>query len=352
MGKIAGSGKWGVKMKALVFHGDNDLRFEEVPIPGMGEDEALVKVKAVGICGSDVHGYLGKTGRRTPPMIMGHEFSGAVEKIGANVTRVKPGDQVVVFPYTTCGHCSYCQTGAVNQCPEKKFFGVFTANGAMAQYVSARSDLLFPLPGGTDFIHGALAEPLSVAARAVAKAEIHPETTVTIIGAGTIGLMCLILARIRKPTYTVVVDLMESRLRLARELGADFTFNPKDDDPTRFIHERLWGGTGVVIEAVGIDKTVQQSVQRAARGGKVVIVGLSQRMMDLDMHEIVNKEVRIEGSFLYDRREFQDILKQLPALKPSLDKMVSLTSPLSEGVELFKRLAKMEDNLLKVVLTD
>ena len=339
-------------MKALVFHGDHDLRFEEVPIPRMGEDEVLVKVKAVGICGSDVHGYLGKTGRRTPPMVMGHEFSGIVEKPGAAVKDVKPGDQVVVFPYTTCGHCSFCQKGVINQCPDKKFFGVFTANGAMAQYVSARGDLLFPLPDGTDFIHGALAEPLSVAARAVSKADIHSESTVTIIGAGTIGLMCLILAKIQKPRYTVVVDIMDSRLRLARELGADFTFNPKDDDPTRIIHERLKGGTGVVIEAVGIDKTVRQSIQWVARGGKVVIVGLSQKIMALDMHEIVNKEVRIEGSFLYDRREFQDILKQLPALKPSLDKMVSLTSPLSEGVELFKRLAGMDETLLKVVLTD
>lgn len=339
-------------MKALVFHGNHDLRFEEVPVPEMGDDEALVKVKAVGICGSDVHGFLGRTGRRTPPMIMGHEFSGRVEKTGASVTNVKPGDKVVVFPYTICGHCSHCQAGVINQCPDKKFFGVFTANGAMAQYVSARSDLLFPLPDGTEYIHGALAEPLSVAARAVNKAGIHPEKTVTIIGAGTIGLMCLILARAKRPGHTVVVDLMDSRLNLARQLGADLTFNPTHDDPLRFINEKLQGGSRVVIEAVGIEKTVQQSIQWAARGGKVVIVGLSQRMMNLDMHEIVNKEVRMEGSFLYDRREFEEILKQLPVLKPSLDQMISLTAPLSEGAELFRRLAQMDETLLKVVLTD
>jgi 2-desacetyl-2-hydroxyethyl bacteriochlorophyllide A dehydrogenase len=339
-------------MKALVFHGDHDVRFEEVPVPAVDEQEVLVKVKAVGICGSDIHGYEGKTGRRTPPMIMGHEFSGVVEKAGSGVKNVKAGDRVVVFPYTTCGHCSFCQTDVVNQCPEKKFFGVFAVNGAMAQYISARSDLLFPLPDGTEYAHGALAEPLSVSARTVSKAAIRPESTVTIFGAGTIGLMCLILSKALKPKYTVVVDLMESRLRLARELGADYTFNPKKDDPARFVNGELRGGTSVVIEAVGIDKTVQQSIQWAMRGGKVVIVGLSQRMMALDMHEIVNKEVKIEGSFLYDRREFQDVLKQLRALKPSLDKMISLTAPLSEGVPLFKRLANMEDNLVKVVLTD
>jgi len=339
-------------MKALVFHGDNDLRYEEVPNPEISDHEALVKVKAVGICGSDVHGYLGKTGRRTPPMIMGHEFSGVVEKIGKSVENVKPGDEVVVFPYTTCGHCFYCRKEAINQCPDKKFFGVFTANGAMAEYISARSNLLLPLPEGTDYLHGALVEPLSVALRAVNRAGIHPESTVTLIGAGTIGLMCLILAKVQKPKCIVMVDIIESRLRLARELGADLIFNSKDNDPASFISHPLKGGTRVVIEAVGIEKTVQQSIQWVARGGKVVIVGLSQRMMSVDIHEIVNKEVRIEGSFLYDRREFQDILKQLPALKPSLDKMVSLTAPLAEGVELFKRLAGMKDNLLKVVLTD
>ena len=339
-------------MKALVFHGNHDLRFEEVPVPGIGDDEALVKVKAVGICGSDVHGFLGKTGRRIPPMIMGHEFSGRVEKTGAAVTNVKPGDRVVVFPYTTCGHCSHCQAGVINQCPDKKFFGVFTDNGAMTQYVSARSDLLFRLPDGTEYIHGALAEPLSVAARAVNKADIQPEKTVTIIGAGAIGLMCLILSKAKRPRNMVVVDLMDSRLKLARQLGADLTFNPAHDDPLRFINETLHGGTRAVIEAVGIEKTVQQSIQWAARGGKVVIVGLSQKMMNLDMHEIVNKEIRMEGSFLYDRREFEEILKQLPVLKPSLDKMISLTAPLSEGAELFRRLAQMDETLLKVVLTD
>ena len=339
-------------MKALVFHGDHDVRYEEVPVPAVTDREALVKVRAVGICGSDIHGYEGRTGRRTPPMIMGHEFSGVVEKVGRDVKNVKPGDKVVVFPFTTCEHCIYCQKNAINQCPEKRFFGVFTANGAMAQYVAARSDLLFPLPDGTEFLHGALAEPLSVSARAVSKADIRPEDTVAIIGAGTIGLMSLILSKIRKPRYTVVVDLVDNRLRLARELGADYVFNPKKDDPARFVDQELKGGTSKVIEAVGIDQTVRQSIQWAIRGGKVVIVGLSQKMMALDMHEIVNKEVKIEGSFLYDRREFQDILKQLQVLRPSLEKLVSLSAPLAEGVRLFDRLARMEDDLLKVVLTD
>jgi 2-desacetyl-2-hydroxyethyl bacteriochlorophyllide A dehydrogenase len=339
-------------MKALVFHGECDLRYEEVPFPEMKDDEALIRVKAVGICGSDVHGYLGNTGRRTPPMIMGHEFSGIVEKVGSAVKNLKIGEKVVVFPSAGCGHCSYCQKGAVNQCPDKKVLGSFTTNGAMAEYISVRGDLLFPLPIENEYAHGALAEPLSVALRAVNKADLHPETTVTIVGSGVIGLMCLILAKRQKPKSIAVVDIVNRRLDLALELGADFVFNPKRREPSGFINDPFNGGTDVVIEAVGVTKTVRQSIQWAARGGKIVIVGLSQKLMELDMHEIVNKEVRIEGSFLYNRQDFQTILKELSALKPSLDKLISLTAPLREGVDLFKRLAEMDEKLLKVILTD
>ena len=338
-------------MKALVFHGDNDLRYEEVPFPEMKDNEALIRVKAVGICGSDVHGYLGKTGRRTPPMIMGHEFSGMVEKAGSAVRNFNKGDKVVVFPAAGCGHCLYCQRGAVNQCPDKTVLSSFSTNGAMAEYISVRGDLLFPLPIGSEYAHGALTEPLNVALRAVNKADLRPATTVTIIGSGVIGLMCLILAKQQKPRTIRVVDIVDSRLDLALELGADFVFNPKTHKPFGFAKNSLNGGADVVIEAVGVAKTVQQSIQWAARGGKIVIVGLSQKFMELEMHEIVNKEVRIEGSFLYNRQDFQAILEKLPALRPSLDRLISLTAPLREGIDLFKRLAEMDEKLLKVILT-
>ena len=339
-------------MKALVFHGDHDLRYEEVPLPGIGDQEVLIKVKAVGICGSDVHGYEGKSGRRTPPMIMGHEFSGIVERTGGRVETAKPGDRVAVFPFATCGHCGFCRKGAVNQCAHRRFLGVFDVNGAMAEFVAVRQELLYSLPDGADYAVGALIEPLSVAARAVSKADIQPGDTVTIIGAGTIGLLCLILAEAKRPKLRVAVDVMDRRLSVARQLGADFTFNPKDNDASQFISEKLAGGADVVIEAVGIEKTVQESMRWVATGGKVAIVGLSQRMMSLDMHEIVSKEVKIEGSFLYDRFEFEAILQRLSALRASLERLISLRAPLSGGVELFKRLARMDEDLVKVILTD
>jgi len=340
-------------MKALVFHGDNDLRYEDVPTPAYGPDEVLVKVKAVGICGSDVAGYQGKTGRRTPPMIMGHEFAGVVEYAGVNVSGVKAGDQVVVYPYTSCGTCVSCTKGMSNACSHKQFFGVFTINGAMAEYVSVRSDLLYPLPAGADLRHGAMAEPLSVALRCVEKAAITKDSTVTIVGAGTIGLMCLLLIKIRQPRTIAVLDISDERLELARDLGADITINPAKENPSEVIAARFpSGGTSVVIEAVGIENTLSQAVALAERGGRISVVGMSQRMIPVDMHEVIGKELQIISSFQYDRRQFEHVLASLPALKADLDRVISHSKPLRQGVEMYERLAKAEPGLIKVILTD
>jgi 2-desacetyl-2-hydroxyethyl bacteriochlorophyllide A dehydrogenase len=340
-------------MRALVFHGIRELRYEEVATPKWAATEVLVRVKAVGICGSDVHGYLGTTGRRIPPMIMGHEFAGVVEAIGADATGVGIGDRVAVFPYVTCGLCSSCREGRVNACPDKRMFGTFSTNGGMAQFVSVPATVLFPLPEDASFVHGALGEPLSVAARTVGKAAVAPGASVTIIGAGPIGLMCLILAKARGAKRIGVIDISEERLALARELGAAWVSNPQTKNSTDVLSIHLdERGADTVIEAVGIEATVSLAIQLVARGGKLVIVGMLEKRMPVDMHEIVSKEIRIEGSFLYGRQEFQGVLGQIESLRPQLDKIVSHTAPLSQGAEFFARLAAGEANACKVVLTD
>lgn len=340
-------------MKALVFYGDNQLKYVDVPAPVYGENEVLVKVKAVGICGSDVAGYLGKTGRRTPPMIMGHEFAGVVEQVGASVTNVKVGDSVVVFPYTSCAACESCAKGMTSACEHKRFFGVFAVNGGMAEYVSAGSDLLYPLPAGTELKHGAMAEPLSVASRCVDKAAITPGSTLTIIGAGTIGLMCLLLAKLRQPRTIAVLDISDERLELARSLGADLIINPGKESPSEVMAAHFpSGGTSAVIEAVGVESTLSQAVALAERGGRISVVGMSQRMIAVDLYEVIGKELQINGSFQYDRKQFENVLACLPALKDDLDRVISHVEPLAKGVEMYERLAKTEPGMMKVILTD
>ena len=330
-------------MKALVFHGDKDLRFEDRPMPAAGPGGVLLRVGAVGICGSDVHGYLGKTGRRTPPMIMGHEFAGVVAKIGEGVSKVQPGLPVAVFPYTSCGACANCREGATASCPDKRMFGVFSVNGAMAEYVAAPADLLIPLPPKTEMTQAALAEPLSVAAHGIEKAGLVPGSRLAIVGAGAIGLMCLVLAGQAGVRSITVLDIAADRLDLAAELGASQVV--------------LIGGqevpadsADVVIEAVGVDSTLAQALRLARRGGKVVVLGMSQQWIPVDMHDIVGREIRLEGSFNYSFEEFRRVVEILPALREPLARVISHVVPLDRGVEMFHRLAQGETGLRKVVL--
>jgi L-iditol 2-dehydrogenase len=308
------------QMKALVFHGDNDLRFEERPAPAPGPDEALIRVGAVGICGSDVHGYLGKTGRRTPPMIMGHEFAGTIEQVGKNVKGLQPGQPVAVFPYTSCGMCTCCREGATASCPDKRMFGVFNVNAA-------------------------LAEPLSVAAHGVEKAGLGKDSRLAIVGAGAIGLMCLVLAIQKGVKSIAVLDIAADRLELARKMGAGQVIHGgRDEVPA--------AAADVVIEAVGIANTLTQALRLAARGGKVVVLGMSQQVIPVDMFDLVGREIRLEGSFNYDVEEFRRIVAMLPTLREHLDRVVSHVVPLRQGVEMFHRLAKGEAGMRKVILAD
>ena len=332
-------------MKALVFRGDNDLRYEDWPVPRVGPADVLVRVGAVGICGSDVHGFLGKTGRRTAPMIMGHEFAGDVMRVGKRVRELRPGQRVAVFPYASCGSCACCRDGAAAACPVKRMFGVFDVNGGMAEYVSVPARQLIPLPRGAEVVHAALAEPLSVAAHGVAKAGLKRGTRLAIVGAGTIGLMCLVLAKRLNVESVTVLDLAPDRLRLAKRMGA-----------ARVIHSDRGaappsGRFDVVIEAVGVAATLNQAVRLARRGGQVVVLGMSQREIPLDMFDIVAREIRLEGSFNYNLQEFARIVGMLPSLRTDLDRVVSHLVPLEHGVDMFRRLAQGEAGMCKVILT-
>jgi len=339
-------------MKALVYHGPEDLRYEEVPVPRYSDDEVLVKIMAVGICGSDVHGYLGKTGRRTPPMIMGHEMSGIIVEKGKNVKNFEVGDRVAVFPYVTCNQCSYCQNGLFNCCENKKFFGVFSNSGGMAEYLNVPEALLLKMPDGVSYEIAAMIEPLSVSYSGVKKGDINKEKNVVIIGAGPIGLMCLMISKKLNPKSITVIDLSQNRLELARKLGANNVINPNFEDASEKV-KSLFGDEGahVVIEAVGIEPTIRQAVSIAAAKGKVVLIGMSQKMVNMDVFEIICKEIDVIGSFLYTIEEYKEILNNLAEYEESLKECISLKADLSEGVKIFRELAESSDKIIKAILT-
>jgi len=219
-------------MRALMYQGPKTMNIMDIPDVTPKKNEVKIAPKYVGICGSDVHGYLGTTGRRIPPMVMGHEMSGVVLEVGSEVTRFKPGDRVTVQPILYCGECDYCKQGLVNICANRRFLGTMTQNGTFMDAICVDEKNVFSLPGSISDIEGALIEPFAVAYRAVRQALPRPVEgkTVMICGAGTIGLLLLIIAKCFSAGKTIVTDLSDFRLKLAKQNGADIVINPARQD--------------------------------------------------------------------------------------------------------------------------
>jgi 2-desacetyl-2-hydroxyethyl bacteriochlorophyllide A dehydrogenase len=341
-------------MKALVYYGPEDLRLAEIadlePAPG----EALIRVRACGICGSDVHGYLGITGRRIPPMVMGHEFSGDVAEVGEGVTDIKVGDRVAPYPVIFCGDCEPCRHGNVHVCLHKKSLGVLECNGAMAEYVSLPAKLLFKLADTISYEVGSMIEPLAVSYRGVNHAGDLTDKNVFIVGAGTIGLLALAVVKMRNPAKIFVSDLSDIRLGVAKKMGADTIINPSKDNVGDIINRETGGvGVDVAFEAVGATPTVQQAMAGLRVGGTAVWIGNSAKMININMQEIVTRELRVFGTFLYTFKEFGDVVDLLNSGKLNVEPMISLKAPMMEkGVELFARLAKDPGQLIKVILNN
>jgi len=333
--------------------GPKDLALRDVAIPEPGPLDVLIKVRAVGICGSDVHGWLGITGRRIPPVIMGHEFSGVVAQVGSAVTRFAPGDAVIPQPINACGECEYCRAGKNQLCSKRTLLGVMDINGAMAEYVSVPEHLLYRKPDGFSFETAALTEPFAVAYTAVRKRDDWEGKTVMIIGSGTIGLCILKMLRPYKPAKILMCDLSDVRLETALRMGADAVVNPRREDYLMQI-SRLTDGRMLdfTIEAVGVEATVNQSIRALRPGGISVWVGVSQQEMTINMHDVVTKDRTIIGSMNYSHLDFGEALRLLAAGKVDRpEELITKTVPLEQAAEMFTQLHDNPDGYLKVLIT-
>lgn len=291
-------------MKAAIMTEPRTIVTTELPVPEPGEHEALIKVMAVGVCGSDVHYYEhGRIGSAIVqyPMILGHECAGEVIAVGPGVTRVKAGDRVAIEPQTTCGRCSACKSGKYNLCPEVEFFATPPIDGAFAQYVKAREDLLFPIPDTLSYEEAALVEPFSVGIHAANRTNLKPGSSVAIMGMGPVGLLAVAAAKAYGASRIYVTDLEPVRLEAARKLGATHAINVRDQDAVETI-KALNGRSGVDVawETAGNPLALQSALLSLKRGGKLAVVGLPvQAEVPLNIHFISDHEVDIYGVFRY-----------------------------------------------------
>lgn len=291
-------------MKVAVMNGIGEMGYTERPIPQAKEDEVLVKLEYVGICGSDMHYYeMGRIGDYIvePPFVLGHEPGGTVVEVGKNVTHLKPGDRVALEPGKTCGRCRFCREGKYNLCPDVVFFATPPVDGVFQEYVAHPEDLCFKLPENVSTLEGALIEPLAVGFHAAKQGDAHAGQTAVVFGAGCIGLVSMMALKACGVSRVYVVDVMQKRLDKALELGADGVINGKEDDVLAMARELTDGeGFDLAIETAGTEITTNQAIQAVRKGSNIVLVGYGKTgMMNMMMSLALDKEVTFKTVFRY-----------------------------------------------------
>jgi L-iditol 2-dehydrogenase len=344
-----------IAMKALVLEDYHHLVYKDVPEPHLGPEDVLVRVKACGICGSDIHGLDGSSGRRIPPLIMGHEASGVIARVGSQITGWREGERVTFDSTVYCGTCHFCRQGAINLCDNRRVLGVscddYRQNGAFAEFVAVPARILYRLPEGLSFEQAAMVEGLSIAVHAVERTPISLNDTAVVVGSGMIGLLVIQVLRATGCGRIIAVDLDPVRLELALQLGADEGFKSDEVDVVAQVHERTAGrGADVSFEVAGLEPTLKLAIQCLRKGGSATLVGNLSPTTDFLFQWVVTRELTLYGSCA-SRGEYPACLDMMARGAINVDAMISALAPLAEGVSWFRRLYDGEPGLLKVILT-
>jgi L-iditol 2-dehydrogenase len=341
-------------MKALLLSAYKHLEVQYLPIPVPGPQEVLVRVAACGICGSDVHGYDGSSGRRIPPLVMGHEAAGTVAGVGSEISGLAEGDRVTFDSTVYCGACEFCRRGDVNLCNVRQVIGVscmeFKRDGAFAEYVAVPARIVYRLPDTLAFAEAAMLEAVSVALHAVHISELEGGETALVIGAGMIGLLVLQAARVAGCARIFVADVDATRLKLAADLGADGTVQGGEVGLEQEILRHTGGiGVDVVFEAVGRSETVAAAIDCVRKGGTVTLIGNIAPEVSMPLQKVVTRQIRLQGSCA-SAGEYPEAIELVSTGKIRVGPLITAIAPLSDGPTWFQRLYDREPNLMKIVL--
>jgi L-iditol 2-dehydrogenase len=341
-------------MKALLLSKYRQLEIAEVPTPAVGAGEVLIRVGACGICGSDVHGYDGSSGRRIPPIVMGHEAAGRIATVGAGVTGLTEGDRVTFDSTIYCGACGYCKRGEVNLCDHRQVLGVscgdYRRAGAFAEFVTVPARVAYKLPESISFAEAAMLEAVAVAIHAVSLAEISTESTALVVGAGTIGVLILQALRAAGCKRVFVSDVDSTRLKLAKELGSVDVLLADGGVVAQILQRTGGAGVDAALEAVGRNETVSAAIASVRKGGTVVLVGNISPDVTLPLQKVVTRQIRLQGSCA-SAGEYPQAIELMARGAIRVKPLITAVAPLAEGPQWFERLYAREPNLMKVVLT-
>lgn len=341
-------------MQALLLTHYRKLELTEAERPAIGPDDVLVRVAACGICGSDVHGYDGSSGRRVPPIIMGHEAAGVIADVGAKVDRAQVGDRVTFDSTISCGRCESCRRGAVNLCESRRVLGVSCADyrqhGAFAEFVAVPQNILYSLPREMPFEHAAFIEPVSVAVHGVDRLAIKPGERAVVVGSGMIGLLVIQALRVAGCRQVVAIDIDSGRLELAKEVGATETIDSKQADAVGSVM-KITGGEGadVALEVVGNAAAVGAAIGCVRRGGRVGLVGNLAPEVPFPLQAVVTRELTLYGS-CSSAGEYGRAIELVASGAIRVAPLISAIAPLADGPRWFERLYAREPGLMKVIL--
>ncbi len=341
-------------MKALVLVDYKKMVYTDVPQPEIMPDEVLIRIRSCGICGSDVHGYDGSTGRRRPPVIMGHEASGVIEKVGTRVQGWKPGDRVTFDSTIYCNECENCRHGDVNLCSNRKVIGVscedYRRDGAFAEYIAVPQHILYRIPDNVTFDEAAMIEPLSIAFHAANQVS-HPiGASAAVVGAGKIGMLLIQTLRMLGFGTIIAVKHSASDIDFIKNLGADHCLCTERDDISGTINEITSNkGVDYVFESAGNEETVNLCIDICRRNGTIILVGNSSPRVSVPLQAIVTKQLNLKGSCA-SAGEYAACLDMISRKMINVGLLIGNRAPLSEGAGWFEKLYSTHGNNLKVIL--
>lgn len=341
-------------MKAMLLTEYKHLEVTEMPTPEIGPRDVLIEVQACGICGSDIHGYDGSSGRRIPPLVMGHEAAGTISKMGDDVAGFEIGDRVTFDSTISCGHCKFCRAGNINLCDNRKVLGVscgeYRQHGAFAQFVAVPQNILYKIPEGLAYEHAAMIEAVSIAVHAANRAPVKLGDTAVVVGSGMIGLLVIQAIRLAGCSQVIAVDLDENRLKLALELGADVALNAKTDDVVAEIQALTDGkGADIAIEVVGATATIQSAIAATRKGGSITLVGNLAPTVEVPLQAIVTRELTLYGSCA-SNGEYPACIDLLERGDIKVEPLITAKASLEEGPDCFARLYDGEPGAMKVII--
>jgi L-iditol 2-dehydrogenase len=340
-------------MKALLLTKYRSLEIADLPAPTPGPDEVLIRVAACGICGSDVHGYDGSSGRRIPPIVMGHEAAGTVAALGKNVKKFSEGDRVTFDSTVYCGSCNNCLRGDVNLCDNRQVVGVscgdYRRAGAFAEFVVVPARIMYRLPEILPFEEAAMLEAVSVALHAISLVPVRPQDNALVVGAGMIGLLIMQALHAAGCSHIYITDVDQTRLKLADQFEVATGLLAGPDLIPQVMAATNGTGMDVVIEAVGINATVSAAIDSVRKGGTVVLVGNVTPEVTLPLQKVVTRQIRLQGSCA-SSGEYPRAIELMSSEAIRVKPLISAIAPLENGPKWFERLYAREPNLMKVVL--